>query len=218
MFGNVAQLKIGEFLDYKEFDHHLLTKVFRCNKELEDAAIAAKQRNLDAFKRIEIEDALKSGHTILAATHKTIEEINDIGLKMDLPRIIRFTKTQLKKDIFAGDMGVFKNGRCVNSRTGKAYKLKVGRNPMKDLVVYGYAQTYHSTQGQEMDHVILCIDGIKNWDMLYTGATRVHKLEEVMITSLIVPCGFDCKFSAIKHSHVGENAHVGRAIVPNWHK
>lgn len=184
LIGNVAQLKIGAYLDYKDFDHHLLTKVYRCNPELEKAASLAKEGKFNQFTRLNIVDALKAGKVILAATHDLIEDINDIGLKLNLPKRIRFTKTDLKRDIFAGDMGYYRNNLCVNDRNGRSYKATPGRNPKKDSVVYGFARTYHATQGLEFNSIVCCIDKIRDWDMLYTGCTRVHNLNEVHITSL----------------------------------
>jgi hypothetical protein len=225
MFGNCAQLKIGDYLDYKQYDHHVLTTVYRCDKELEDVANEAKGGDISKFPRIELKEALKNGYTILAGTHRIIEKINNIGLSMDLPRIIRFTKTNLKKNIFAGDMGILKNGLCISNRTGLSHKMKVGRDPKKDLVVYGYARTYHATQGAEMEKVVLCTDCITNWDMIYTGATRVHHLENAMITSLVEACKFeDCKYKNVKHEHVcdGEDDDnfvcIGWTRIANWRK
>ena len=183
MVGNVAQLKIGKFINYKHYDHRLLTKVYRCNEELENAANLAKKGNYAKFKRIGIEDALLKGYTVLAATHDVIENINTIGLKLDIPKRIRFTKTNLKQDIFAGDMGVF-DKLCSNDRNGKKYAKVVGRNAKRDEVVYGFARTYHATQGLEFDKIVCCIDKISDWDYLYTGATRCRNLDDVYVCSL----------------------------------
>jgi hypothetical protein len=204
LFGNVMQLKIGKYLDYNDYDHCLLEKVNRCDEELEKAALSAKSGK-HVFESIGVVDALKNGWVILAATHKAIEQINDIALKMDLVKVIRFTRTDLKKDIFAGDMGVFENGLCYNNRNGNSYKFKVGRNHLEDMVVYGYARTYHATQGLEFDNIVLCLDGASG-DMLYTGATRVHNMNEVKVCSLDKEsnstCGLKCKFAKVPHKHL----------------
>lgn len=195
MFGNVAQLKIGEFLRYKAFDHHLLQKVYRCNLELETAALEGKKGNYSSFQQISIDDALKTGYTILSPTHRQIEAINSRALKMDQKKRgclgeapgnfvghpIRFTKTDLKKDIYAGDMGWLVDGLCINERTQQSHKIPVGRDPHNSLVVYAYARTYHCTQGLQFDKIICCVAAMRDWDMLYTGATRCRKIEDVFV-------------------------------------
>lgn len=182
MFGNVAQLKIGEFLRYQEFDHYLLKTVYRCNPELEEASIAGKKGDISKFQQLTITKALKTGYTILSPTHRQIEAINSMALKMDQKeRPIRFTKTDLKKDIFAGDIGRLVNGICINDRNQKSYKIPVGRDPHTSTVVYAYARTYHCTQGLSFDKIICSVAAMTDWDMLYTGATRCQKLEDVFI-------------------------------------
>ena len=231
--GNKDQLPVSKnLIHYADHDHHLLTKVYRCNPKLN--AVAKKVLRTGDYTDIdvvEVKDALLNNRTILAATHKLIERINDVGLSLDIPRKIRFTKTDLKKDIWANDMGVYKNGVCINNRNGLEYKIKPMRLKdfecrgkcekecvCKPLVVYGYARTYHSTQGQEYNDIVCCVDGIRDWKTLYTGITRIHSLDEVNICSLDKPekrCikGFKGCGTVGNHEHVQHMVLVGKQLV-----
>jgi hypothetical protein len=232
--GNKDQLPVSKnLIHYADHDHHLLTKVYRCNPELN--AVARKVLTTGDYTDIdvvEVKDALLANRTILAATHKLIERINDVGFSLDIPRKIRFTKTDLKKDIWANDMGVYKNGVCINNRNGLEYKIKPMRLKdfecrgkcekecaCKPLVVYGYARTYHSTQGQEYNDIVCCVDGIKDWKTLYTGITRIHSLSEVNICSLDKPWDARCikGFKGCRtigaHEHVHNMVLVGKQLV-----
>lgn len=180
LFGNSDQLSIGNNLIYmRDFDYHILTKCYRFDDEVSKICQnILKNFDYSGIDSIDIKEALLNDYMILSSNHTTIEKINDIGLALNLPKVIRWTKTDLKKSIYAGDMGIYKNGVCYNNRNGKIYNTKPGRitGSTHPAVVYAFARTYHSTQGQEFPKVCCIMDGLSfsKRKHLYTGVSRIR--------------------------------------------
>jgi hypothetical protein len=198
LVGNKEQLSIYENpIDYQNYDHHLLTKIYRYNDDLNTYINDRLASNkYDYSKFVEVEDALKNGKLILAATHQIINKINNIALKLKLAPKLRFTKTNLKSDIFANDDAEIRNGRVFNLRNSRYYsytlkdvgvysgcKCKHDCKCKMPILCYSFAKTYHSTQGKEYDDIVLCVDSSTK-KMLYTGMTRIHAIDELKFCSV----------------------------------
>lgn len=174
---NVTQNKIN----YKAYNYLKLEKVYRFNFILKQCLESVLKGKLINVKKISIKDALKSGIQILAPTHEKINEINKIGLSLNIERKVRFCKSNKKEDYYTGDIGIETKQGILNLRNNRYYKIKVSNYFDENAIIkYAFALTYHSTQGLEFPEVA-CVYDKNKYDrkMLYVGFSRVKKLENI---------------------------------------
>jgi len=181
LVGDNNQLAISSnIINYKKFDFIELTKIYRYDLMTKEIVDSVLKRGIISTKlqKKSIKYCLENNIQILAPTHEDIKKINKIGLSMNIDKKVRFCKTNLKDDIYCGDMGIVVKNGILNLRNNIIYKLSVGSYDSDSLVKYSFALTYHSAQGMEFSK-IGCYYKKVDRKLLYVGFSRVKHYSNI---------------------------------------